>query len=75
MIKKPQRRALPAEELAQAIQDFQERADELQGDIHHLLSNHLVGEGPYAQLSYSSRNLRRAVSSMEIGARLAQEAE
>ena len=39
---------LPPGELARSIQELRERADELQGDIHHLLASFVVGESPYA---------------------------
>ena len=75
MSKELKREQLSPDALARTIQDIQERAEGLQGDIQHLLAHFIVGDGSYAQLSYSSRNLRRAASSMSIGARLALEVE
>ena len=75
MSKELKREQLSPDALARTIQDIQERAEGLQGDIQHLLAHFIVGDGSYAQLSCSCSNLSRAVSSMAMATRLAQEVE
>lgn len=65
---------MSASDMARTLEDIQERAAQVHGDLAHLVANFHVSPGPLAQILFAQKSIKRGAESLEIGARLAQEA-
>ena len=73
MNKTPERQVMTPEDMARSIEDIQQRAAQVHGDLAHLVANFHVSPGPLAQILFAQKSIKRGAESLQIGARLAEE--